>query len=149
MCVNCWVCLCVCGRDAVLAAQVCVRARARVCENCWVCLCVGGGRDAVLAQALFHAIAGPDADFLEAMPEPEIVEDGDAPDHLVDLFQPQEVCFADCSMFDSCPHAPSLLLAHALMMLPASSSFPAIAFHTVKCKTYQKPDSRRQPRFGR
>ena len=78
-------------------------------------------RDAVLAQALFHDIAGADADFLEAMPEPEVEDDSDAPDLVVDLFQPHEVYLTPCS-----PHA---------LMPPPFSLFPVFALHTVKCKT--------------
>jgi len=46
--------------------------------------------DAILsAEKLFHAIVGPEEDFLEAMPEPEVVEDDDSSQPIVDLFQPK------------------------------------------------------------
>ena len=45
--------------------------------------------DAILsAEKLFHAIVGPEEDFLEAMPEPEVVEDDDS-QPIVHLFQPK------------------------------------------------------------
>ena len=46
--------------------------------------------DILAEQELFHAIAGPDSEFLEAMPEPQAVEDDEACP-TVDLFQPKLV----------------------------------------------------------
>jgi hypothetical protein len=62
---------------------------------------VDSGDAIVAAQHLFHAIMGPHADFLEAMPEPELVEaeaeaeDGALPP-ILDIFQPKQVCVASC-----------------------------------------------------
>jgi len=58
---------------------------------------VDSGDAMLAAQKLFHAIAGPDEDFLEAMPEPEVVEDDDDSRPIVDLFQPNAPAAGDWS----------------------------------------------------
>ena len=47
----------------------------------------------ISAQNMFHSIVGPNSDFLEVMPEPDVVEDDDDAHAVVDLFQPLAVMY--------------------------------------------------------